>query len=272
MIEALQHTVAFETRELSFRYDHSPARGWAINNLNCSIEAGKIIGVIGPNGSGKTSLLKLFMGLLSPEGGSIQLFGQDLGSLSSAIIAQQVALVPQETSQAFPFTLGELVLMGRFPFHQPFDGWGWDSSADVQLAIQAMNDLEIGAFADRMMSEVSGGERQRAMIARALTQDPQVLLLDEPTAFLDLHHQLDIARKLRQLNQDRHLTVVMVSHDLNLASQCCDQLFLLHQGGIIKHGPPNEVIRQEVLEPVYRCQVLVDQHPHSQAPRVSLPV
>ncbi|MEC4674909.1 MAG: ABC transporter ATP-binding protein [Nitrospirota bacterium] len=267
-----ERVLAFTVRELSFRYEHSANRGWALRNLDCSIEAGTIVGVIGPNGSGKTSWLKLLMGLLRPEIGTIQLFGQDLRTLSPAKIAQKIALVPQETSQVFPFTLGELVLMGRFPFHQPFDGWGWDAAPDVQRATQAMQDMEIASLADRMMSDVSGGERQRAMIARALTQDPQVLLLDEPTAFLDLHHQLDIARKLRQLNQEHGLTVVMVSHDLNLASQCCDQLFLLHQGEVAKRGTPREVIQPEILESVYRCQVLVDQHPHSQAPRVTLPV
>ena len=268
----LHQGLAFAVQGLAFRYDHSADRGWALKNVDCSIKAGTIVGVIGPNGSGKTSLLKLLMGLLRPESGAISLFGEDLLTMAPAKVAQQVALVPQETFQVFPFTLGELVLMGRFPFHQPFDGWGWDSVDDVHLATQAMDDMEVRILADRMMSDVSGGERQRAMIARALTQDPRVLLLDEPTAFLDLHHQLDIARKLRQLNHDRHLTVVMVSHDLNLASQCCDHLFLLHEGDIIKHGPPCEVIRPEVLEPVYRCQVLVDQQPHSHAPRVTLPV
>ncbi|MDT7041419.1 ABC transporter ATP-binding protein [Candidatus Nitronereus thalassa] len=265
-------SLAFEVQGLSFRYDRTQDRGWALKDIHCSIRTGSIVGIIGPNGSGKTSLLKLFMGLLQPESGAISLFGQELRTMRPATIAQQIALVPQETSQVFPFTIGELVLMGRFPFHQPFDGWGWDSSADVHLATQAMADMEVRTLADRMMSEVSGGERQRAMIARALTQDPRILLLDEPTAFLDLHHQLDIVRKLRQLNQSRGLTVVMVSHDLNLASQCCDQLFLLHQGKIITHGTPSEVIRPEVLEPVYRCQILVDEHPHSHAPRVTLSV
>lgn len=272
MKESSEKPLAFQVSDLCFRYDRSIDRGWAIKNLTCSIEAGTIVGVIGPNGSGKTSLLKLLMGLLRSESGAIHVFGKDLKTLSAAMIARQMAFVPQETSQVFPFTLGELVLMGRFPFHQPFDGWGWDSSADVRLATQAMHDMEIGALADRFMSDVSGGERQRAMIARALTQDPQVLLLDEPTAFLDLHHQLDIARKLRRLNQERGLTVVMVSHDLNLASQCCDQLFLLHQGNIAQQGRPRDVIRPEILEPVYRCEVVVDHHPRSQAPRVTLPV
>jgi len=263
---------AFDIRDLSFRYDRATDHKWAISHVECSIEAGTIVGVIGPNGSGKTSLLKLLMGLLQPESGFVRLFGDDLATLSASKIAQQIALVPQETSQVFPFTLGELVLMGRFPFHQPFHGWGWDAPPDVQRAVHAMQDMEIDKLADRMMSDVSGGERQRAMIARALTQDPHILLLDEPTAFLDLHHQLDIARKLRQLNQSKGLTVVMVSHDLNLASQCCDYLVLLDQGTIVKRGRPSDVICPEVLEQVYRCHVLVDQHPHSQAPRVTLPV
>ncbi len=272
MRETSENPVAFHVRDLSFRYDPSPDRGLTLSKLGCSIQAGTIVGIIGPNGSGKTSFLKLLMGLLRPESGDIHFFGKDLRSLSPVIIAQQMAFVPQETSQVFPFTLGEVVLMGRFPFHRPFDGWGWDSSADVLRATQAMHAMEIGSLAGRMMSDVSGGERQRAMIARALTQDAHVLLLDEPTAFLDLHHQLDIARKLRQLNQERRLTVLMVSHDLNLASQCCDQLLLLHQGEIVKRGSPRDVIRPEILDPVYRCQIVVDQHPRSQAPRVTLPV
>ncbi len=272
MRETSEKPLAFRVRDLSFRYDRCLDRGWALRNVECLIETGTIVGVIGPNGSGKTSFLKLLMGLLRQESGDVYFLGKDLRTLSPAMIAQQMAFVPQETSQVFPFTLGELVLMGRFPFSRPFDGWGWDSSTDVRLAAQAMHDVGIETLADRFMSDVSGGERQRAMIARALTQDPQVLLLDEPTAFLDLHHQLDIVRKLRQLNQERGLTVLMVSHDLNLASQCCDQLLLLHQGEIVKRGSPRDVIRPKILEPVYRCRVVVDRHPRSRAPRVTLPV
>lgn len=265
---------AFKIQSLLFQYKqkNSVDLGWALRLSDCLIEAGTIVGVIGPNGSGKTSFLKLLMGILQPDFGTIFLFGQDLRVLKPAEIAQQVALVPHETSQAFPFTLGELVLMGRFPFYQSFDGLGWDSQTDVQLATQAMQDMEIGRLANRLMVEVSGGERQRAMIARALTQNPQVLLLDEPTAFLDLHHQVDIVQKLRCLNQERGLTVIMVSHDLNLASQCCDQMILFDQGEIVKRGSPPEVLCPEVLEPVYRCQVIVDRHPYSEMPRVTLPV
>ena len=272
MTERATSPPTFDIRDLSFRYDRGPDRGWAFKHFTYSIKAGTIVGIIGPNGSGKTSLLKLLMGLLRPESGEIHVFGKPIGALSPVKLARRIAFVPQDMPQLFSLTLGELVLMGRFPFHQPFAGWGWDSSDDVRRATHAMHGMEIAALADRMMSDVSGGERQRAMIARALTQDPEVLLLDEPTAFLDLHHQLDIARKLRQLNREQGLTVVMVSHDLNLASQCCDQLVLLHQGAIARQGCPADVIRPEVLEPVYRCEVIVDQHPRSHVPRVALPV
>ncbi len=272
MTETPARPPVFDVRDLSFRYDRAPARGWALRTVSCTIDAGTIVGVIGPNGSGKTSLLKVLMGLLRPVTGALRVFGRDIGALSTVELARRIAFVPQETTQVFPFTLGELVLMGRFPFHRPLAGWGWDAPDDVRRAARAMQDMEIASLADRMMSDVSGGERQRAIIARALTQDPDVLLLDEPTAFLDLHHQLDIARKLRQWNREQGMTVVMVSHDLNLASQCCDQLLLLHRGDIVRRGCPADVIRPEVLEPVYRCEVIVDRHPRSNAPRVALPV
>ena len=125
---------------------------------------------------------------------------------------------------------------------------------------------------DRLVTEVSGGERQRAVIARALVQEPQILLLDEPTAFLDLHHQLDIARIIKRLNRERGLTVVLVSHDLNLASQYCDQVLLLNHGRLAAMGTPQMVIQPKIIEAVYGCSVLVDRHPQSGLPRVSLPV
>jgi iron complex transport system ATP-binding protein len=183
-----------------------------------------------------------------------------------------VALVPQETLQIFPFTIGEMVLMGRFPHHQGWGGWHWEDSDDRQIAHTAMEDLDVHHLGARLVTDVSGGERQRAVIARALTQQPQVLLLDEPTAFLDLHHQLDIARILRRLNQERGLTVILVSHDLNLASQYCDRLMLLHHGQIVEVGTPRDILRPDLLESVYGCRVLVDGHPQSGLPRVSLPV
>ncbi len=243
-----------------------------LKNLSCRVESGKILGILGPNGSGKSTLLKLLARVFSVQDGSIELRGQGMQQLSQSDVAKTIAFVPQETQQIFPFTIGEMVLMGRFPHHVGFGGWHWEDSEDLTIAGRAMQDLDVAHLADRLITDVSGGERQRAIIARALAQDPQVLLLDEPTAFLDLHHQLDIARILRRLNQDRGLTVVIVSHDLNLASQYCDQLLLLNHGQIVKKGTPETVIRADVLEQVYGCAVLVDRHPQSGMPRVSLPM
>ncbi|GJL49808.1 MAG: hypothetical protein NPIRA01_10350 [Nitrospirales bacterium] len=265
---------ALFAEQVTYRYQSSFVKNSeaVLRELNCTIQAGIIQGILGPNGSGKSTFLKLLARVFSVQEGAIKLFGQDIQHLSQASIARTVAFVPQETQQIFPFTIGEMVLMGRFPHHAGLGGWHWEDLEDLVIAERAMQDLDVAHLADRLITDVSGGERQRAIIARALAQDPKILLLDEPTAFLDLHHQLDIARILRRMNQDRGLTVVLVSHDLNLASQYCDQLMLLDHGHIVKTGTPEDVIRPDVLEQVYGCEVLVDRHPQSGMPRVSLPI
>ena len=265
---------ALSVEELTFRY-RSPFvqnPGSVLMKLTCSIDSGAILGILGPNGSGKSTLLKLLARILLPQQGTITLFGKNIQHLPQAAIARIVAFVPQETQQHFPYTIGEMVLMGRFPHHAGFGGWHWEDPVDRGIAQTAMQVMDVAHLGNRLINDVSGGERQRAVIARALTQEPQVLLLDEPTAFLDLYHQLDIARILRRLNQERGLTVVLVSHDLNLASQYCDKLMLLNKGSIVETGSPEDVIRTEVIEAVYGCPVLVDRHPESGLPRVSLPV
>ncbi|MBM4125211.1 MAG: ABC transporter ATP-binding protein [Nitrospira sp.] len=272
---------AYRVEGLRFAYrersDLRVGTDWVLKGLSFEIKAGEVVGVIGPNGSGKTSLLKLLARVLRPQSGALQLFGKELAALSQGEVARNVALVPQENPQVFPFTITELVLMGRFPHHRSRGGWigmggfGWEGPEDLSLAQEAMRETDVAHLAHRLISDVSGGERQRAIIARALTQQPQVLLLDEPTAFLDLHHQLDICRILRRLNEERGLTVVLVSHDLNLASQYCDRMLLLDEGEIVRFGSPEEVVRPDVLEAVYHCEVLVDRHPTSRLPRVTLP-
>lgn len=265
---------AYALRDVTFGYDtrFRDNSESVLKAVTCSIDSGKILGILGPNGSGKSTLLKLLARVLRPRSGTVELFGEPLSRLSQAEVARQVALVPQETMQIFPFTIAEMVLMGRFPHHQGYGGWHWEDADDWRIAHQAMEDLDVTHLGSRLVTDVSGGERQRAVIARALTQEPQVLLLDEPTAFLDLHHQLDIARILRSLNRERGLTVILVSHDLNLASQYCDQLMMLQHGQVVEVGSPLEVLRPDLLESVYGCQVLVDGHPQSGLPRVSLPV
>ncbi len=266
--------VAYALENVSFSYSRGKRvdSKTVLNDLSCLMLAGRVLGILGPNGSGKSTLLKLLARVLEPQQGKIELLGDPLSSLSQLDVAKRVALVPQETLQVFPFTIAEMVMMGRSPHHQGWGGWHWEDSQDWAIAQNAMAELDVAHLGDRLVTEVSGGERQRAVIARALVQEPQVLLLDEPTAFLDLHHQLDIARIIKRLNRDRGLTVVLVSHDLNLASQYCDHVLLLNHGRLAAMGSPQKVLNPEMIEAVYGCSVLVDKHPQSGMPRVSLPV
>jgi iron complex transport system ATP-binding protein len=219
-------------------------------------------------------LLKLLAGVITPHEGTVCLFGTPLTAMTQPDIARLIGVVPQDTQQLFPFTVAETVLMGRFP-HRPHDRWrvgfGWETRDDLAVAAQAMATMDITHLARRSVMDLSGGERQRTVIARALAQTPQVLLLDEPTAFLDLQHQIDICSVLRRLKEERGLTIVLVSHDLNLVSQYCDRLMLLDNGRTFRLGRPEEVIQPDVLESVYHCRVLVDRHPLSGLPRVTLP-
>ncbi len=266
---------AIDVDGLSFRYrSDQPGRAWTLDAVSFTVNSGEVLGIVGPNGSGKSSLLKLLAGLLRPNRGTIQMAGQSIGCLEPQALARRVAVVPQEFVQVFPFTVAETVLMGRFP-HQRTGWWNLgmaeESGADLLVAHRAMVDADVVALADRSVSDLSGGERQRVMIARALAQEPSILLLDEPMAFLDINHQIDICELIRRLNNERALTVVMVSHDLNVASQSCDRVMMLKDGRIVRMGSPMETITSESLRAVYGCDVVVDAHPHSGRPRVTMP-
>ena len=268
---------AYEVRRLHFSYERGGAAiasQWVIQNVSFRVESGEMLGIVGPNGSGKTSLLKLLANILPPQEGSIALFGKPLAELRRESVAKSVAFVPQDTHQAFPFSVAETVLTGRFPHHHRtfWDlGFGWESPEDRAVAQQAMRTMDVWHLAERPVTGLSGGERQRVVIARAVAQDPEVLLLDEPTAFLDLQHQIDICSVLHRLKHERGLTIIMVSHDLNLASQYCDRIVMLKDGAVFAMGRPKEVMRPDVLQAVYGCAVLVDAHPESGLPRITLP-
>lgn len=267
---------AYEVRSLRFRY-HLLSRdvaSWVVDGLTFDIQAGEILGIVGPNGSGKTSLLKLLAKVLRPHEGDMALFGRDLGTMPQVEVARTVAFVPQESPQVFSFTVMETVLMGRYPHHHGATwsaGFGWESAEDLTIAEQALQYTDLTHLAGRSVMDLSGGERQRCMIARALAQAPQVLLLDEPTAFLDLQHQMEICAIVRRLKEERGLTVVLVSHDLNLASQYCDRILMLKAGALFRLGTPHDVIGADVLKAVYGCDVLIDRHPESGVPRVTMP-
>ena len=267
---------AYRVQSLCFRYAGAAAVAddWVLDGLTFDVDAGGILGIAGPNGSGKTSLLKLMGKILRPQAGGMTLFGRDLAALSQRDVACTVALVPQEFQQVFPFTVMETVLMGRYPRRQAGSwsaGFGWESAEDLIVARQMMEYMDILHLADRVVLDLSGGERQRCVIARALAQVPQVLLLDEPTAYLDLHHQIEICAILRRLTNEGGLTVVLVSHDLNLVGQYCDRVLMLREGRLFGVGRPDEIICQDSIRAVYGCDVLVDQHPESGLPRVTLP-
>ena len=268
---------AIEVKGLSFRYYTLEGRGrmWTLDHLSFHVDAGEILGIVGPNGSGKSSLLKILSRLLLVGEGDVLLGGLSLQKRSQADIARLVAVVPQDYVQVFPFTVVETVLMGRFP-HRTARWWsmgiGDETANDLACAHQAMVDTDVVSLADRLVSDLSGGERQRVMIARALAQEPKILLLDEPTAFLDINHQIEVCSLITRLRAERRLTVVLVSHDLNVASQYCDRVLMLKEGGLCRIGSPEETIRPDVLRMVYGCDVVVDAHPQTGRPRVTMPM
>ncbi len=252
-----------EGNELMFRYKSD----WVITDLSIRVKSGESVAIIGPNGSGKSTLLKLLSGILRPETGDVLLNGRFLSKMSRREISKNMALVSQEGFNQFPFVVKDVVLMGRAPYLR---GFALEGAKDHEIARWAMDLTDIIPISERMISEVSGGERQRAYIARALAQDTSLLLLDEPTAHLDINHQIALAELLRELNTKYKKTVISVTHDINLASYFFDRIILLSSGAVFKEGTPKDVITEEVISEVYRANVLVDINPVFKRPRITL--
>lgn len=251
-----------KVRNLSFRYRHD----WVLSDISFTLSRGDFLGLIGPNGSGKSTLLKVINGVLHPQEGQVLFAAREVSTWNRKLLAQRMAMVAQETILDFPFTVLECVLMGRYPHLGPLE---FESDQDLTIARKAMELVDVSHLEHRRMNELSGGERQRTVVARALTQQPVCLLMDEPTAFLDVRHQLDLFSVTHNLVRDNDLGALVVSHDINLAAQFCDQLILMNDGRIEIQGPPDQVVRCEHLERVYGCQLLVDQSPISGKPRVT---
>ncbi len=235
-------------------------------NLTLSLEEGEILGLIGPNSSGKTSLLKLMDGLLKPRQGKIFLKGKDLARIPRTQIAKWIAVVPQEMEVSFSFTAGEIVLMGRAPYLRRF---GWEKREDLDIAREGMALADVAGLENRPFAELSQGEKQRVLMARALAQEPKVILLDEPTSHLDINHQVELNELIRRLNIEKNLTVLNISHDLNLAAEYSHRVVLLHQGSIHAMGTPSAVITEENIRRVYETTVMVEKNPLSGAPRIT---
>lgn len=234
--------------------------------MTLAVAPGEILGVVGPNASGKTTLIRLLSRLLVPDRGAIMLDGEPMATLSRAAVGTRVGVVPQDVPAGFPFTVEELVLMGRFP-HAP--GRFFESPEDRAIALEAMDAVGVRALRDAPCDRLSAGERQRVMLARALAQRPRLLVLDEPTSHLDLRYQAECVGLLRDLNRGREaLTVVLVSHDLDLAAHLCHRLLLLSAGRMAALGAPETVLEEPLLEAVYGCPVSVEKHPRSGRPSV----
>jgi iron complex transport system ATP-binding protein len=238
-----------------------------IKRVSVHIEQGEFFAIIGPNGAGKTTLLKALAGLHPLVEGDIYVRQRLINDYSKKELARTLALVPQQINADFPFTVAETVLMGRYPH---LGLLAVEGKRDLGLAEQAMEFTEVIHLAGRRLGQLSGGERQRVIIARAICQQSKVLLLDEPTASLDPAHQLRIMDLMERLRYEAQVTIVMVSHDLNLASSYADRLLLLKDGEVEKIGTPQQVLTEEQLSKSYGCTLLVDQNPLLGKPRVSL--
>ena len=243
-------TAVLEGEDLGFAY----GRHAVLDHVAVHAAAAEWVGIIGPNGCGKTTLVRLLSGVATPRAGVVRLGGRPLATIRRRELARRVAVLPQDPWLDFPFTALEVVLMGRAP-HLP--ALGFPGVRDIRLAREALACLEVGDLECRPLGHLSGGERQRVLLARALAQEPQVLLLDEPTTHLDLRHQAGICDIVRALQRERGLTVIAVLHDLNLAAVYCDRLVLLAAGRVVREGVPADVLTADTLSAAYGARVHV---------------
>lgn len=253
-----------QVKNISVGYDTN----LILQNINFSVARGEFVGIIGPNGAGKTTLLRTINRLLTPKKGSILFKDSALSCLSLREIAQNISIVGQDISLSFSLTALELVLLGRFPYINRF---AKETKKDLEIAYKSLELTDSLSLANRTFNHLSAGERQLIVLAKALAQQPQLLLLDEPTAHLDIGHQIKLFDLLLKLNQETQLTIVAVLHDLNLASEYCQKLILLDQGGIVSYDTPYKVLQYAAIEKAYGTVVLVKENPLTKKPYI-LPV
>lgn len=250
-----------EVKNLTCGYE-----AFSLENINIKAQKGEILGVIGPNGSGKTTLLRAISRSIKPQKGSIYFAGNDIWQMEPAALAKKIAVVSQSIQSLDAMTIEDYVLLGRTPYFKKFQLF--ESGNDLAIAQKAMHLTDTFSLAGRLMAETSGGEAQLAVIARALAQEPKLLLLDEPTSHLDISHKVAVMDLIRRLNKEIGLTIIIVMHDLNLASEYCQKLVLLKQGRVYRTGKPQEVLTYQVIEDVYKTVVVVKENPVSGKPHI----
>jgi iron complex transport system ATP-binding protein len=253
-----------EARDITIAYDHRIA----VADLSLTLKPGEITAIIGPNGAGKSSLLRALNGQIRPSAGTIFLDGQPLERLNRRGISRRIAVVAQEAELRFPVTVLEFVLGGRFAWATN-SGWGWETEHDLAIANAVIRETELSELSGRLMNELSGGERQRALMARALATEAPILLLDEPTANLDLSHQATLLALVRNRCDRNETTALVVTHDINLAAQFADNLVLMKDGRALHSGTPEQVLQPQILQDVFAVKILVDAHPVTGGPRVT---
>jgi iron complex transport system ATP-binding protein len=253
--------VGIEIRQVYFSY----LNGLVLHNISLSVRAGEMVGLLGPNGSGKTTLIKLASGVLKPDSGEVRLDGSGLNQLSRKSIARNVAVVPQQFYTPFAFTVTNVVMLGRTPFVKAF---AEESEVDRQFVADALELVGISELRERRFDELSGGERQKVILAMALAQQPKLLLLDEPIVHLDITHQVEIMGLVRRLNVEQGLTVIAAMHDLNLASLYFKRLLLLKEGRVSVDGTPSQVLTEARISEVFSTSVRVEKHPVTGVPHI----
>jgi iron complex transport system ATP-binding protein len=231
--------------------DFSYRKSQVLNQVNVSFRSGEVVSLLGPNGSGKTTLLKIILGFLQPDSGEVYFDGQALKAISTRILARRIAYVPQVHREAFAYTVEDVVLMGRMPYHTFFSTY---ATSDREIAAAAMAKLEIAHLGDRPYTEVSGGERQLALIARSLTQGADIFIMDEPVNGLDYGNQMRLLNGIRNLAEEG-LTFIMTTHFPDHALMTADRAILMQQGAILADGLPEETITRETIFDLYRIDV-----------------
>ncbi|WP_053956419.1 ABC transporter ATP-binding protein [Inediibacterium massiliense] len=232
------------------------------DTISVYVKKGEFVGIIGPNGSGKSTLLKNIYKVLKPKRGTIYLNHHNLLKLSNREVAQQMAVVAQENNIAFDFSVRDIVLMGRYPTKKLFEG---SNHEDIEIAKDALKKVGMENIEDKSFSKLSGGEKQRILIARAMAQKTEFLILDEPTNHLDIGYQIKILKFLKKLQK----TIVISLHDLNMAAEYCDRIYAIKDGRIVKSGTPNEVLNAELIKELYGVDVEIETHPNTKKIKIS---